>query len=95
MMDHFLYKNGLLHAENVSITEICEAIDTPFYCYSVATIERHFRVLEAALEGLKATICYAVKANSNIAVLKLLGDMGAGADVVFFCRISILAFILK
>ncbi|MDC0988985.1 diaminopimelate decarboxylase [Rhodospirillales bacterium] len=81
-MDHFLYKNGLLHAENVSITEICEAIDTPFYCYSVATIERHFRVLEAALKGLKATICYAVKANSNIAVLKLLGDMGAGADVV-------------
>ena len=81
-MDHFLYKNGLLHAENVSITEICEAIDTPFYCYSVATIERHFKVLEAALEGLRATICYAVKANSNIAVLNLLGDMGAGADVV-------------
>ena len=81
-MDHFIYKNGLLHAENVPITKICDAINTPFYCYSVATIERHFKVLESALEGLKTTICYAVKANSNIAVLKLLGDMGAGADVV-------------
>lgn len=81
-MDHFDYKNGALAAEDVPITEIAEAVGTPFYCYSSATIERHFRVFEEALTGLSATICYAVKANSNIAVIKTLADMGAGADVV-------------
>ena len=81
-MDHFDYKNGILSAEDVAISEIAEAVGTPFYCYSTATIERHFRVFEEALTGLLATICYAVKANSNLAVIKTLADMGAGADVV-------------
>lgn len=81
-MDHFEYKNGTLSAEDVSVSEIAKAVGTPFYCYSTATIERHFRVFEEALAGLSATICYAVKANSNIAVIKTLADMGAGADVV-------------
>jgi diaminopimelate decarboxylase len=81
-MDHFEYKNGALAAEDVPVSKIAEAIGTPFYCYSTATIERHFRVFEEALSGLSATICYAVKANSNLAVIKTLADMGAGADVV-------------
>jgi diaminopimelate decarboxylase len=81
-MDHFKYKNGALAAEDVPVSEIAEAVGTPFYCYSTATIERHFRVFEEALTGLSATICYAVKANSNLAVIKTLADMGAGADVV-------------
>ena len=81
-MDHFEYKNGALAAEDVPVSEIAEAVGTPFYCYSTATIERHFRVFEEALSGLSATICYAVKANSNLAVIKTLADMGAGADVV-------------
>ena len=81
-MDHFDYKNGILSAEDVAISEIAEAVGTPFYCYSTATIERHYQVFAEALEGLPATICYAVKANSNLAVIKTLADKGAGADVV-------------
>ena len=81
-MDHFDYKNGALAAEDMPISDIAEAIGTPFYCYSTATIERHYRVFEEALAGLPATICYAVKANSNVAVIKTLADLGAGADVV-------------
>ncbi len=81
-MDHFDYKNGALAAEDMPISDIAEAVGTPFYCYSTATIERHYRVFAEALAGLSATICYAVKANSNIAVIKTLADLGAGADVV-------------
>jgi diaminopimelate decarboxylase len=81
-MDHFEYKNGVLAAEDVPVSEIAEAVGTPFYCYSSATIERHFRVFSEALSDVSATVCFAVKANSNIAVLKIMADMGAGADVV-------------
>lgn len=81
-MDHFLYRNGILHAEDVSLDRIAEAVGTPFYCYSTATLERHFRVFEEALAGLNCLICYAVKANSNLAVLKTLARTGSGADVV-------------
>lgn len=81
-MDHFIYKDGILHAEDVPVTEIAASVGTPFYAYSQATLERHFRVFDEALEGMDHLVCYAVKANSNIAVLKVLGDLGAGMDVV-------------
>lgn len=81
-MDHFTYSDGILHAEGVAITEIAKAVGTPFYVYSQATLTRHFRVFDEALNGVKHLICYAMKANSNIAVLKVLGDLGAGMDVV-------------
>ncbi|MEM0977927.1 MAG: diaminopimelate decarboxylase [Pseudomonadota bacterium] len=81
-MDHFLYRNGILHAENVPIPEITKAVGTPTYVYSAATFRRHYDVFEDALSGMEHLICYAMKANSNIAILKLLGDMGAGMDVV-------------
>ena len=81
-MDHFLYHKGILHAEDVAITEIAAAVGTPFYVYSQATLTRHFRVFDEALHGMKHLICYAMKANSNIAILKILGDLGAGMDVV-------------
>ena len=81
-MDYFLYRNGILHAEDVAITEIAAAVGTPFYVYSQATLTRHFRVFDEALNGMNHLICYAMKANSNIAILKILGDLGAGMDVV-------------
>ena len=81
-MDHFLYHEGILHAEDVAITEIAAAVGTPFYVYSQATLMRHFRVFDEALNGMKHLICYAMKANSNIAILKILGNLGAGMDVV-------------
>jgi len=81
-MNHFQYRDGVLHAENVPIPRIAAAVGTPFYCYSTATLERHYRVFSEALSGLDALVCYAMKANSNQAVLKTLGNLGAGADVV-------------
>jgi len=81
-MDHFSYKNGEMYAEDVSIQDIAADVGTPFYCYSTATMERHFRVYRDALVGLDPLICYAMKANSNIAVLKTLANLGAGVDVV-------------
>ncbi|GLQ35069.1 diaminopimelate decarboxylase [Amylibacter marinus] len=81
-MDHFLYKNGALHAEDVAISEIAASVGTPFYVYSTATFQRHFKVFEEALAGMDHLICYAMKANSNMAVLKTLAAMGAGMDVV-------------
>jgi len=81
-MDHFHYKKNNLHAEEVAVAEIAAAIGTPFYCYSTATLERHFKVFSESLEPLDKLVCYAVKANSNIAVIKTLGHLGAGADVV-------------
>ncbi|WP_011582353.1 diaminopimelate decarboxylase [Chelativorans multitrophicus] len=81
-MNHFQYRDGVLHAENVPIPRITAAVGTPFYCYSTATLERHYRVFSEALSGLDALVCYAMKANSNQAVLKTLGNLGAGADVV-------------
>lgn len=81
-MDHFLYKNGILHAEDVAIPEIAAAVGTPFYVYSAATLTRHYRLFAEALSPLPHLVCFAIKSLSNIAVLKLLGDLGAGMDVV-------------
>ncbi|HBZ42853.1 MAG TPA: diaminopimelate decarboxylase [Maritimibacter sp.] len=81
-MDHFLYRDGVLHAEDVSIPDIARTVGTPFYVYSAATLRRHFQVFDEALAGMEHLICYAMKANSNVAVLKLMGDLGAGVDVV-------------
>ncbi|MCF6304674.1 MAG: diaminopimelate decarboxylase [Rhodobacteraceae bacterium] len=81
-MDHFIYKTGVLHAEDVAIPEIAAAVGSPFYVYSTATLQRHYQVFEDALKGMDHLICYAMKANSNQAVLKIMADMGAGMDVV-------------
>jgi len=81
-MDHFLYKNGILHAEDVAIPEIAAQVGTPFYVYSAATLTRHYRLFTEALSPLPHLVCFAIKSLSNIAVLKLLGDLGAGMDVV-------------
>ncbi len=81
-MNHFQYKNGTLHAEDVSVTAIAQTVGTPFYCYSTATLTRHYKVFADGLSGLDALVCYAMKANSNQAVIKTLAKLGAGADVV-------------
>ncbi len=81
-MNHFEIRDGVLHAEDVPVPEIAAAVGTPFYCYSDATLTRHFRVFAQAFSGLDALVCYAMKANSNQAVLTTLARLGAGADVV-------------
>jgi len=81
-MNHFDYRNGVLHAEAVNLSRLAEAVGTPFYCYSTATLERHFRVFTDAFAGEKVLVCYAMKANSNQSVLRTLAKLGAGADVV-------------
>jgi len=81
-MDHFLYRDGILHAEDVPLPEIAAAVGTPVYVYSAATLARHYGLFVEALSPLPHLICFAVKANGNLAVLKLLGDLGAGMDVV-------------
>ncbi|MEM9475919.1 MAG: diaminopimelate decarboxylase [Pseudomonadota bacterium] len=81
-MDHFLYHNGVLHAEDVPLPDIASAVGTPFYCYSAATLTRHYQLFDEALDGLGHLVCYAMKSNSNQAILKLMGDLGAGMDVV-------------
>ena len=81
-MDHFLYKNGNLHAEDVALADIAATVGTPFYCYSAATLTRHYNLFTEALSPLPHVVCFAIKSLSNVAVLKLLGDLGAGMDVV-------------
>ncbi len=81
-MNHFEYRDGVLHAEDVPLPEIAEKVGTPFYCYSDATLTRHLTVFSQSLSGLDAIVCYAMKANSNQAVLATLAALGAGADVV-------------
>jgi diaminopimelate decarboxylase len=81
-MNHFDYRNGVLHAEAVNLIELAQAVGTPFYCYSTATLERHYRVFSEAFAGEKVLVCYALKANSNQSVLRTLAKLGAGADVV-------------
>jgi diaminopimelate decarboxylase len=81
-MNHFDYRNGVLHAEAVNLIELAAAVGTPFYCYSTATLERHYRVFCEAFAGEKVMVCYAMKANSNQSVLRTLARLGAGADVV-------------
>ncbi len=81
-MHHFSYVGGALHAEGVDLNVIAEEIGTPFYCYSTATLERHYKVMDDAFKGTDHQICYAMKANSNQAVIKTMADLGAGMDVV-------------
>ena len=81
-MDHFAYRNGALAAEGVGLAALAEEVGTPFYCYSSETLTHHYKVFEDALAGLDSLICYAVKANSNLAVIGTLARLGAGADVV-------------
>ncbi len=85
-MDHFEYKNGALHAENVAISDIAREVGTPFYCYSHATLTHHYNVLHTAMMsaglGKDSLICFSVKANSNLAVIATLAKLGAGADIV-------------
>jgi len=81
-LDHFLYRDGQLFAEDVPVADIAAAVGTPFYVYSTATLLRHFSLFDEALDGMPHVVCYAMKALSNVAVLKLLGDAGAGVDVV-------------
>ena len=81
-MDHFLYKNGTLYAEDVAINDIAAAVGTPFYVYSTATLKRHFQLFDDALAGTDHLVCYAMKAASNQAILKTLDALGAGMDVV-------------
>ena len=80
-MNHFDYKNGILHAEDVPLDRLAEEVGTPFYCYSTATLTRHYKVFAGALPG-DALVAFSVKANGNLAVLKTLAQLGAGADVV-------------
>ena len=81
-MRHFDYRDGVLHAEGVDLSVVADAVGTPFYCYSSATLERHFRVFTDAFAGTDHQVCYAMKANSNQSVLRTLAKLGAGADVV-------------
>ncbi|QIE46415.1 diaminopimelate decarboxylase [Pseudohalocynthiibacter aestuariivivens] len=81
-MDHFLYRDGALYAEDVPLAEIAASVGTPFYVYSTATLERHYRLFDEALEGMDHLVCYAMKAASNQAILKTLAALGAGMDVV-------------
>ena len=81
-MNHFDYRNGVLHAEAVNLSDLAREVGTPFYCYSTATLERHYRVFTEAFAGEKVLACYAMKANSNQSVLRTLAKLGAGADVV-------------
>ncbi len=81
-MHHFAYRDGVLHAEAVNLVTLAGKVGTPFYCYSTATLERHYRVFAEAFADVPALICYAVKANSNQAVIRTFAKLGAGADVV-------------
>jgi diaminopimelate decarboxylase len=81
-MNHFDYRGGILHAEGVALDRLAAAVGTPFYCYSTATLTRHYEVFAGAFADVRALVCYAMKANSNQAVIKTLASLGAGADVV-------------
>jgi diaminopimelate decarboxylase len=81
-MHHFAYRNGVLHAETVNLDTLAAQVETPFYCYSTATLERHYRVFAGVFADTRALVCYAMKANSNQAVIRTLAKLGAGADVV-------------
>ncbi len=81
-MHHFAYRDGVLCAEAVPLESIAAQVGTPFYCYSTATLTRHYKVFAGAFADVNALICYAMKANSNQAVIKTLAELGAGADVV-------------
>src|SRR5215510_7037623 len=81
-MHHFTYRGGVLHAEGVDLVALAEAVGTPLYCYSTATLQRHYKVFADAFADVPSLVCYAMKANSNQAVIATLARLGAGADVV-------------
>ncbi len=81
-MHHFAYRDGVLHAESVSLDALASAVGTPFYCYSTATLTRHYQVFAGAFADVSSLVCYAMKANSNQAVVRTLAKLGSGADVV-------------
>ena len=81
-MHHFAYRDGVLHAEAVNLDTLAAAVGTPFYCYSTATLTRHYQVFAGAFADVRALVCYAMKANSNQAIITTLAKLGAGADVV-------------
>ena len=81
-MHHFAYRDGVLHAEAVNLNALAAAVGTPFYCYSSATLTRHYKVFADAFADVRALVCYAMKANSNQAIIMTLAKLGAGADVV-------------
>jgi diaminopimelate decarboxylase len=81
-MNHFAYRDGVLYAEDVALPALAQAVGTPFYCYSTATLTRHYRVFSEAFAGMDTLICYSIKANSNQAVLATLARLGAGMDIV-------------
>lgn len=81
-MDHFIYRDGVLFAEDVSVADIAASVGTPFYLYSTATLTRHFQLFDEALDGMEHMVCYAMKAASNQAILRTLAELGAGMDVV-------------
>src|SRR6476659_11076618 len=81
-MHHLAYRDGVLHAEQVNLDALASAVGTPFYCYSTATLARHYQVFAGAFADVPALVCYAMKANSNQAVVRTLARLGAGADVV-------------
>src|ERR1700704_2560644 len=81
-MHHFDYRDGVLHAEDIALDRLAAEIGTPFYCYSTATLTRHYNVFAGAFADVPALVCYSLKANSNQAVIKTLAALGAGADVV-------------
>src|SRR6187397_2964758 len=81
-MHHVSYRGGVLHAEAVNLPDLAHAVGTPIYCYSTATLQRHYRVFADAFADVPSLICYSVKANSNQAVIATLARLGAGADVV-------------
>ncbi len=81
-MHHFAYRAGVMHAEDVDLTALAREVGTPFYCYSTATLERHYRVFAEAFSDVPSLVCFALKANSNQAVIATLAKLGAGADIV-------------
>ncbi len=81
-MDYFTYKNGSLYAEDIDINELAKTLPTPFYCYSEQTLVRHYKVFAESFKDCDAQICYAIKANDNIAILQRLAQLGSGADAV-------------
>jgi diaminopimelate decarboxylase len=81
-MHHFAYRDGVLHAEDVNLKSLADEVGTPFYCYSTATLQRHYKVMDQAFAGTEHLLCYAMKANSNQAVIKTMAELGSGMDVV-------------
>src|SRR5262249_1662964 len=82
VMHHFAYRDGVLHAEAVNLDTLAASVGTPFYCYSTATLTRHYQVFAGAFDDVPALVCYAMKANSNQAIIRTLPKLGAGAEVV-------------